>query len=174
MGDDDKTRYGDLEETDRSEGVLQLLREIDPRVEDVRFLQTSRTEYFRATLRNGQKLPLGMLGDGAVHVFRTAMDLADVEDGFLAIDEVENGIYFHRMPAVFAALVRARKRVGAQLMLATHSAEALKSLVKAAMDHDPDNLAVVHLRRETDDSGRATVFSAKDAHRSVELGYELR
>jgi predicted ATPase len=115
-----------------------------------------------------------MLGGGVVNSFRYAVSLAYVRSGFLGIDEVENGLYYHRLPEIFSALVQARKRIGTQLMLATHSDEALTALADAAMEHDPDQFAVVHLRREQDDSIRATVIKGRDAKSMRDHGYDLR
>ncbi len=174
LGTDIKDRYGDVREARRDGGVLELLRAIDPRIEDVEYLQTTRAQYFRAKLKDGRTFPLGMLGGGVVNAFHFAVNLAHVEDGFLAIDEVENGIYHRRLPDVFRALVKARKHFNTQLMLATHSFEALSAIIDAATTEDPDQFAVIHLRRDEQDVVHATVVPGPDAKSSLEHGYDLR
>lgn len=174
LGLDDKARFGDIREAGRDRAVLDLVRRIDPRVEDIEYLQTSRTQYFRARLKDGSTLPLGMLGGGVVNTFRSGVNLAFVADGFLAIDEIENGLHFSRHAEVFSSLLDARRQFGAQLMLATHSGEALGAMVHAAYKFDPDSFAVVHLRRESHDSVLANVIAGKDALSSIEHGYDLR
>ena len=42
---------------------------------------------------HSQPVPLKSLGDGAVRLFSVAMALANSRDGFLVIDEAENGIH---------------------------------------------------------------------------------
>jgi energy-coupling factor transporter ATP-binding protein EcfA2 len=174
LGDEDKDRYGDAREAGRDRDVMELVKTVDPRIDDIEYLQTTRTQYFRAKLKDGRTLPLGMLGGGVVNVFRFGIGLAHVGDGFLAIDEVENGFYHRQLPDVFRALVSARSHFGTQLMLATHSDEALSAIIEAATAHDASQFSVVHLRRDEDDNVQATVISGPDAKSSLEHGYDLR
>ena len=174
LGKDEKDRYGDAREAGRDRDVLDLVQTVDPRVVDVEYLQTTRTQYFRARLKDGRTLPLGMLGGGVVNIFRYGIDLAYVRDGFLAIDEVENGLYHRRLGEAFRALVKARRHFSAQLMLATHSHEALSAIVEAAAEDDVRQFAVVHLRRDADDNVHATVIPGSEAKSSLEHGYDLR
>jgi energy-coupling factor transporter ATP-binding protein EcfA2 len=174
LGSDLKTRFGDMREAGRDAGVVELLQSIEPRARDVEYLQTTGKEYFRVKLEDGSWLPLGMLGGGAANAFNCGVNLAYVEKGLLAIDEVDNGIYYRRLPGFFQALFRAREHFGAQLMLATHSFEALSAIVNAATEHNPDQLAVVHLRRDGDDAVHATVIPGVDAKSSIDHGYDLR
>ncbi len=174
LGEEESDRYGDVREAGRDKVVMELAQSIDPRIDDIEYLQTTRTQYFRAKLNDGRTLPLGMLGGGVANVFRFGIDLAHVGDGFLAIDEVENGLYHRRLPEVSRALVTARKHFGTQLMLATHSHEALSAIVEAATADDPRQFAVVHLRRDSDDLVHATVIPGPDAKSSLEHGYDLR
>ena len=174
LSDDVKDRYGDAREIGRDRFAIEMAQSLDPRVDDIEYLQTSRTKYFRAKLSDGRTLPLGMLGAGIVNVFCFGIDLAYVGDGFLAVDEVENGLYHRRLPMVFRTLVQFREKVGTQLMLATHSHEALTAIVEAATAHDARQFAVVHLRRDNDDNVHATVIPGPDAKSSLEHGYDLR
>ncbi len=172
--EEDKRRYGDLRAAGREAEVLEVMRTIDPRVDDVEYLETSRSQYFRAKLSGGRSLPLGMLGAGATTAFRFAVSLATVQSGLIGIDEVENGIHHSRQPQFFRKLIETRARLGTQVVLATHSREALTAIVEAATEVDPENFAVVHLRRDDTDEVRATVIPAKDAQASIDLGYDLR
>lgn len=174
LGEDEKEYYGDAREAGRDQAILELVRAVDPRVVDIEHLQTTRMQYFRASLKGGRNLPLGMLGGGVVNAFRSGVNLAHVGDGFLAIDEVENGLYHQRLPAIFRALVKARRHFGTQLMLATHSHEALTAMVDAGTKENAREFAVVHLRRDAHGAIHATVISGPDAKSSVDHGYDLR
>ena len=170
----DSGRFGDVREAGRDTDVIDVLRTIDPRVEQIEYLETSKAQYFRATLQDGRALPLGMLGGGLVTAFRHALALAFVERGLVAIDEVGAGIHYRRLPDYFRGLLTPCKRLGAQLVLTTHSFEALVALVHAATELDPDRFAVVHLRRDDKDQVRATVIPGEKARSAVDHGYDLR
>ncbi|MEE9271196.1 MAG: AAA family ATPase [Candidatus Krumholzibacteria bacterium] len=174
LAQEEKARYGDARESGRDRAVMELVQSIDPRIDDIEYLQTTRTQYFRTKLKDGRTLPLGMLGGGVVNAFRFGINLAHVRDGFLAIDEVENGLYYRRLPMVFRALVQAREHFGTQLMLATHSHEALSAIVEVATERNAEQFAVVHLRRDSDDLVQATTIPGPDAKSSLDHGYDLR
>ena len=67
-----------------------------------------------------------------------------------------------------------RKQVDTQLMLATHSLEALAAIIDAATEHDPDQFAVVHLRRDSENEVHVTVIPGVDAKSSLDHGFDLR
>jgi AAA15 family ATPase/GTPase len=140
----------------------------------VEYLETTKAQYFRATLEDRRAFPLGLLGGGVLAVFRHALALSYVKQGLLAIDEAGVGIHHRRLGDYFRSMVLTRKSLGGQLALTTHSFEALAALVNAAAEHDPDHFAVVHLRRDEKDQVRATVIPGKDATSSLDHGYDLR
>lgn len=174
LDDSDRKRFGDVRQAGKDEILREMVELVDPRLIDVEYLETSHTRYFRAKLKDGRALPLGMLGGGVVQAFRHALALVDVGSGLLAIDEVENGLYHRRLPGYFKYLFAARQRLGPQVVLATHSYEALAACVTAATEGGQDQFAVVHLRRDESDLVHATVIPGRDAKSSLDHGFDLR
>lgn len=99
--------------------------------------------------REGELVPLGLLGGGMNNVFRFLVNLDFVKGGYLGIDEIENGIHHSLQADVSGHLFQLAKRNRTQLFLTTHSAEALRAFVHAASRTSEDDFAVVHLRRES-------------------------
>jgi AAA15 family ATPase/GTPase len=114
------------------------------------------------------------MGGGINRLFSILVNMNSIEGGFLGIDEVENGFHHSKLTGVFAALLDGRKRSRTHLAMATHSIEALVAMAQAAGDRYEEDLAIVHMHREKDDSVRAHVYGGRDAIASVELGYEVR
>ena len=92
----------------------------------------------------------------------------------MGIDEVENGIHHSVLADVFKVLIRCASQDRTQLMLTTHSAEALTAISGAVTEADKQAIGVVHLHRDEKDTVRANVFAGADAIASIQLGYELR
>ncbi|MDE2785494.1 MAG: AAA family ATPase [Chloroflexota bacterium] len=83
---------------------------------------------------NGQDtpVPLRSLGDGAVRSFAIALTLAASTDGFLLIDEAENGIH-HSIQAKFWNMVlQTAERNNVQVIATTHSWDCVVGFAKAA------------------------------------------
>lgn len=172
-GKEEAERFGDAKEAGRSENIIESLRAIDPRISDVEYLITSAGDYFSVG-RNGQRAPLGMKGGGMNNLFRFLVNLDYARGGFLGIDEIENGFHHSRLARIFSCLISSSLATGTQLMMSTHSAEAIAAFVAAADSVGPNDLAVVHLSRQEDESVVAKTFRGRDAISSVKLGYELR
>jgi predicted ATPase len=172
-GPEEAERFGDAKVAGRVDALIKALQIMDPRIVDVEYVRTSVGEYF-AVKRDGQAAPIGLLGSGANKLFQLFVNLHYTQGGFLGIDEVENGLYYRHHASIFKHLLMASRQTKTQLVMSTHSAEALRAIAEAAKQVGPGDLAVVHLRRNKDDSVFAKTFRGADAVASLELGYELR
>ena len=76
-------------------------------------------------------VPLRTLGDGAMRAFAVALSLAKSSNGFLLIDEAENGIH-HTIQAKFWKMVlQTAQRNNVQVIATTHSWDALRGFSRA-------------------------------------------
>lgn len=171
--EDDAQRFGDATASGMTSKISELLDIIDSRIQRVEYVPTSKGDFFGAHLNDGSFTPLGMLGGGVSNLLRYVLCLISTPDGFLGIDEIENGFFHQRLPEVFEGILKLRRKTQTQLMMATHSREALQAITVAARNVCSDDLAIVHLRRENG-IVRPTVLRGEEAIASVELGYELR
>ena len=108
------------------------------------------------------------------NLFRFLVNLDYTRGGFLGIDEIENGFHHSRLADVLSCLLASSVATRTQLMMSTHSAEAIAAFVAAADSVGPNDLAVVHLARREDETVVAKTFRGREAISSVKLGYELR
>lgn len=172
-GEEFAERYNDARKGGGSDRIVRGMRILHEGIEDIEFLKTSTGEYFAAKI-GPERRPLGLLGGGLNNLFRFLVALNDTHGGLVAIDEIENGIHYSALPNVLGALVDCALQDGTQLVLSTHSAEALDAIGKAFEKRNESSLSVVHLERVEEDSVRSSVFQGRDAVSSLRLGYELR
>ena len=77
-------------------------------------------------------VPLRSLGDGAIRTFAAALALAASSNGFLLIDEAENGIH-HSIQAKFWNMVlQTAQRNNVQVLATTHSWDCVRGFAQAA------------------------------------------
>ena len=74
------------------------------------------------------------LGDGAVRAFATALALANSTNGFLLIDEAENGIHHSVQPKFWNMVLQTAQRNNVQVVATTHSWDCVKVLPKLLRD----------------------------------------
>ena len=77
-------------------------------------------------------VPLKSLGDGAVRIFGTALAIANSQDGFLIIDEAENGIHYTIQPAFWKMVMQSADENNVQVIATTHSWDCIVGFSQAA------------------------------------------
>ena len=85
---------------------------------------------------NGQDhpVPLKSLGDGAVRLFGVALALANSLDGFLVIDEAENGIHHSVQRDFWKMVIKTAHENNVQVLATTHGWDCVAGFAQAATD----------------------------------------
>ena len=118
-------------------------------------------------------VPLMSLGDGAVRVFGVALALASSRDGFLLLDEAENGIH-HTIQRDFWRMVMLTARDNnVQVIATTHSWDCVKGFALAAAELD-DEVGLLHRIENDGGKARAVSYSETDMKIAAEQGIEVR
>lgn len=93
-------------------------------------------------------VPLKSLGDGAVRLFGIALALADSRDGFLLIDEVENGIHHSVHHDLWRMVLGAAQDNNVQVIATTHGWDCVRGFAQAATEMEDAEGVLVRLERE--------------------------
>lgn len=117
--------------------------------------------------------PLKRLGDGAVRLFGVALALANSQDGFLVIDEAENGIHHSIQRGFWEMILRTAEENNVQVFATTHSWDCVAGFAQAAMELDEVDGALVRIERHGSDT-RAVEYSEEKLEAAAEYGIEVR
>lgn len=96
---------------------------------------------------NKRSLPLTIISAGAVRYLNILLAIAATKDGIVIIDEIENGIYWKKMPNIWKTLRSLCYNNGVQLFATTHSNECLQALLPA-MEKNVEDFSLI--RTEVD------------------------
>ena len=118
-------------------------------------------------------VPLKSLGDGAVRLFGVALALANSKDGFLLIDEAENGIHHSIQRDFWMMILKAAHQNNVQVLATTHSWDCVAGFAMAATEIEEVDGALVRLDRY-DDHIRAVEYTEDDLRIAAEQGIEVR
>ena len=118
-------------------------------------------------------IPLQSLGDGAVRIFGIALALANSRNGFLLIDEVENGLHHSIQQDFWKMVLLTAQQYNVQVLATTHSWDAVVWFARAIQDLEyPDG---VYIRLEKDDHKmRAVEYSKKNLFAAAKYDIETR
>ena len=118
-------------------------------------------------------VPLRSIGDGAPRLFSIALALINSRNGFLLIDEAENGIHYSVQNDFWRMVLHIAHEYNVQVLATTHSWDCVKGFAQAA----DENKAVegVYFRLERDEEGLYTVdYPEGDLKVATEHGTETR
>ncbi len=120
-----------------------------------------------------EPVPLRALGDGAVKLFTVALALANCGDGFVLIDEAENGIHYSVQRSYWQMVLKIASANNVQVVATTHSWDCVRGFAQAASDStDVDGVLI---RLERDEAGLYAVeYPEEELAIAAEQGIEVR
>ena len=118
-------------------------------------------------------VPLTSLGDGAIRLFGVALALANSRNGFLLIDEAENGIHYSVQRDYWRMILQTAHKDNVQVVATTHSWDCVKGFARAAMEIEDAEGVLVRLERNGDGM-RAIEYSEDELRIAAEQGIEVR
>ena len=115
------------------------------------------------------------LGDGALRLFGVALVLINSQDGFLLIDEAENGIHHSVQPDFWRMVFKTAHANNVQVIATTHSFDCLRGFAQALTECEEVEGALVRLERENG-SLRAVEYSERNIKAAAKqsIGIEVR
>ena len=165
------------EEEDLSIRALQLIGDDVERVAVVGDDERRHSREGRRVLvklkDHSRPVPLKSLGDGVTRVFAAGLALANSRDGFLVIDEAENGIHHALQPDFWNMVLRAAHENNVQVLATTHSWDCVTGFARAAVQ--VADVAGVLIRLEKDgEQVRAVEYSEEELQTAAEQHIEVR
>lgn len=137
---------------EEEESIYDSLRLICRDLERVAFVSASR-DRVRPTgrfalvkiRRHSKPVPLRSLGEGINHLFGLAVSLACAKNGFLLIDEIENGLHYSVMKGLWSLILKQSKDLGVQVFATTHSLDCIRGFQEASDGLSPTEASLIRL-----------------------------
>lgn len=107
--------------------VIEALRIIEPDVERIAFIEESpreRTPVVKLK-SNNNVLPLKSMGDGINRILTIILALVNADNGFLLIDEFENGLHYSVQEKLWEIIFNLSQKLGIQVFTTTHSEDCI-------------------------------------------------
>ena len=166
------------DDEDRAVGALQMV--FGPEVERVAVVgvdasyrgRAGRKPVVKLTGRN-EPVPLRSLGDGALRLFGVALALANSRDGFLLIDEAENGIHHTIQRDFWRMVLRTAHSNNVQVLATTHSSDCVRGFAQAAQEIKEVEGVLIRLSRQYEDL-QAVEYPEEELAIAAAQGIEVR
>ena len=147
------------------------------KVDGVTMIGDWRRPYSRraaAKYSDGRKsVPLRSFGDGAVRLYGLSLALAGRKNGFLLIDEVENGIHHSIFEDFWRIVLQIANENDVQVIATTHNFDCVKGFAKAAVSFSEIEGALVRME-SSEKKNFAISYSESELKAVFEQNIEVR
>ena len=177
LGSDEIERFWNvIALTDKEEQIGSALRLIlDKKVERIAMIGNERESRRMVVRLEGQSFPVPIesFGDGALRLFGVALALINSKDGFLLIDEVENGIHHSVQPHLWRIILETAAENNVQVLATTHSFDCVRGFAQAMTEYKESDGALVRIERKGEEMW-AVEYSKDDLRVAAEQHIEVR
>ncbi len=107
--------------------VIDALRIIEPDVERIAFIEESPRERTAVVKLKSKRnvLPLKSMGDGINRILTIILALVNSDNGFLLIDEFENGLHYSVQEKLWEIIFVLSEKLNVQVFATTHSEDCI-------------------------------------------------
>ena len=120
-------------------------------------------------------IPVALMGSGFSRLFELTLAFAEVGNGSIMVDEVENGLHHSVLVNVWQAINRLSLEFNVQVFATTHSYECIVAANNAFSALGSEDLHLHHLYRRTpSEPVRVTTYQKAALDTNIEYLWELR
>jgi AAA15 family ATPase/GTPase len=150
------------------EGIVkEALKIVLPEFENLAFVgdtsgskQRENKRIVKVRLSNlSQPVPLNSLGDGMLRILQLVLKVFSAKNGFLLIDEFENGLHYSVQKQVWELLFKLSKQFNIQIFATTHSWDCIDSFAKVAVSNKDVKGVLFRVGKSIRNSDKGKVIS---------------
>lgn len=171
--------------TDAEVSVKKALRIVLPEFESLIFINNNNPrklgEYRQALVKVStltRPVPLKSLGDGMVRILQLMLNVFSAKNGFLLIDEFENGLHYSVQEKVWKLLFELARDLNIQIFATTHSWDCIESFSQVAFSNKKTEGVLFRvgksIRKSDKDRVIATVFNEEQLYNITQSDVEVR
>lgn len=160
----------------REHEVVEDMRLLMPNIDSIHFLSGDRNS--KGGILIGlcdarSRYPLGTFGDGMRRLLALRLALANSSDGFVLVDEVDTGLHWTVIAAMWRLLVEVARKHGVQLFTTTHSYDCIYGLASMIKSY-PELADEVSIQKVETSLPRAVSIQGEDIPAAFESGIDFR
>ena len=143
--------------TEQEKPVINALNIIEPNIEGLAFIEDrenirsfsgSREKSRNAVVKiknKSERLPIKSMGDGINRILTIILAMVNCQNGFLLIDEFENGLHYKVQEKLWKIIFKLAKDLNVQVFATTHSSDCINSFSRV-LDNNEYNVTGQFIR----------------------------
>lgn len=167
-----QTIYEAIQLKDKEDELNYLINKFDNNIKSFKFIGSDKPSCKLEKIND--YVDLDEFGDGLKHYISIICALFACENGYLFIDEIDNGIHYSQLQKIWEIIFDISKEVNCQVFAVTHSLEMIKAYEKVIRNKNEDDISFIELGRDKDDNIKAQVLDKDMFLYEMENNHEVR
>ena len=161
--------YQSIQKQDKESELNECVNEFDNSIESFKVIGDKPQ-----CKTNGEYRDISEFGDGLRHYISIIFALYACENGYLFIDEIDNGIYYDQLDRLWEIILTLSKQTNCQVFATTHSKEMLESFARVAKKLNEQDVSYTRLIRNKKQELKSITFDYEVMEYSLENEHEVR
>lgn len=161
--------YQAIQKQDQENQLNTFIREFDDSLESFKIIGDKPQ-----CKTNGVYRDIVEFGDGLRHYISIICALYACENGYLFIDEIDNGIHYTQLDRLWEIILTLSKKTNCQVFAITHSKEMLESFARVSEKLEERDISYTRLVRNKQQEIKTVVMDYEVFLNSLDQEHEVR
>lgn len=162
--------------TEKEQFVIDALKIIEPSTERIAFIEENSRERTAVIKLSSQQsvLPLRSMGDGINRILTIILALVNSDNGYLLIDEFENGLHHTVQEQLWKIIFELSQRLNVQVFATTHSEDCIIGFENVLSNQINTSLGKLIRLDNIDGVIKQVEFDANELRIATDYNIEIR
>ena len=152
--------------------IIRVLQKIEPSINDLRI---GADGIIYCDVGAKKLIPINVMGDGILKVLSIMSIIYNAKDGFVFIDEIENGLHYSSLEILWKGIFEASKKFNVQVFATTHSWECIKAFSNVYESMKSEDIDIMLYRIERyDNEFKAIDYDGETLKEAINMEWEMR
>jgi len=166
-----KEAYISLQRQDKEDILNKYINDFDNTIEKFKIFDDSP----ECKLKDREQYrKINEFGDGLKHYVSIICSLYACKNGYLFIDEIDNGIHYTNLDKLWKIILTISKEQNVQVFATTHSKECIESYARVAKKLEDEEIGFIELGRNKKNELDSIVMNSEMFQRFIRLDNEVR
>ncbi|NPA62848.1 MAG: AAA family ATPase [Methanococci archaeon] len=152
--------------------IIEILQKIEPSIKDLRI---GAEGIIYCDIEAEKLIPINVMGDGILKLLIILSAIYNAKDGFVFIDEIENGLHYTSLEILWRGIFEASKKFNVQLFATTHSWECIKAYIDVYENMKSKDIDIMLYRIERyNNEFKAIDYDKETLKEAINMEWEMR
>jgi AAA15 family ATPase/GTPase len=162
--------FESVQKKDQEEILYKYINDFDKNILNFKIIGGDKPQC--KTIDRGYQ-DINEFGDGLKHYISIICSLYACADGYLFIDEIDNGIHYTQLDKLWEIILKLSKEQNVQVFATTHSKEMIESYARVAKKLEDEEIRFISLYKDNENI-KSIVFNNQEIEERLELGLDNR